>query len=321
MKIALVGATGVVGEQILEQFTQRSFQFRELRLFASANSDDDLIEFGGESLAVRDLSADAFDGVDLAIFATPASVSLDWCPVAKAAGSICIDLSAACPEGVDNLLVAGVNSGMLTGAMISTPASLTVQLALLLDTLGQVAELRSILVTRFSPASAQGRKGLDELQKQAGELLNGRPANPQVFPAQLAFNGIPAVNADQDRGLADELATVLGTPDLNIHINSLQLPLFYGEGAFVRVEFSSLVSTEKIRKAISSAEALTLIEQPPMPTFVDAIGAEEILVSLCPPQVEPSMTFDFWSVADNIGRCAAGNVVCLAEILAARIKG
>ncbi len=319
MKIALVGATGVIGEQILEQFIKRSFPVGELRLFASADSDGEFIDFGGESLLVGLLSADSFEGIDLAIFATPAEISRDWCPIASAAGAICIDLSAASRlEATANLLVAGVNTEQLSGAMISTPASLTVQLALLLGALRQAGELRSVLVTTVSPASAYGRKGLAELQKQAGELLNGRPVVNQVFSAQLAFNCLPSAGTADEKTLAAELCRVLDLADLDIRINRLQLPLFYGEGAFVRVEFSSSVSVERVKSVLGAAEALDLQEHD-LPALIDAVGEEEMLVRLCASPAEPTTIFDLWYAADNVGRCAAGNTVRLAEMLATRI--
>lgn len=320
MKIALVGATGVVGEQILEQFVKRSFPLGELRLFASVESDGEFVDFGGESLLVGVLTEDSFAGIDLAIFATPPEVSRAWCSVAAAAGAICIDLSTA--NRLDpsaNLLVAGVNAEAFNGTMVSTPASLTVQLGLLLNALRQVAELRSVLVTTVAPASAHGRKGLAELQKQAGELLNGRPVVSQVFPSQLAFNCLPSAGSDQEATLAAELCRVLDLEGLNVHINRLQLPLFYGEGAFVRVEFSSAVSPGQVAAVLAAAEALELQDQAGLPELLDAVGEEGVCVQLCAPPVEPATVFDLWCAADNAGRCAAGNAVRLAEIVATRI--
>ncbi len=320
MKIALVGATGVVGEQILEQLTKRSFPVGELRLFASAESDGDFVDFAGEPLLVAVLSPEAFRGIDLAIFATPAEVSCDWSLVATAAGAISIDLSAAGRlDPATNLLVAGVNDRQVSGAKISTPASLTVQLALLLNSLRQVATLKSVLVTAVSPASGQGRKGLAELQKQAGELLNGRPVVSQVFPAQLAFNCLPSAGSEQEEALATELRKVLELEGLEIQINRLQLPLFYGEGAFVRVEFDAVVALERIQSDLGEAEAFALQEGAELPTLIDAVGEEELLVQLCGSTSESSATLDLWCAADNLGRCAAGNVVRIAELLAKHI--
>ena len=320
MKIALVGATGVVGEQILEQFIKRSFPVGELRLFASTDSDGELVDFDGEPLPVSSLSADSFGGIDLVIFATPSAVSLDWCPIATAAGALCIDLSASSRlDDASCLLVAGVNDEKLHGAMISTPDSLTVQLALLLGALRQVAELRSLLVTSVTPASRQGRKGLAELQGQAGELLNGRPVINKVFSSQLAFNCLPSAGTDQEKNLAAELCRVLELAELDIHINRLQLPLFYGEGAFVRVEFSSAVGVGQVSAVLDAADSFDLQERTELPALIDAVGEEEMLVQLCALPSEETAVFDLWYAADNIGRCAAGNIVRLAEIVAARI--
>jgi aspartate-semialdehyde dehydrogenase len=320
MKVALVGATGVVGEQILEQFVTRSFPVGELRLFASAESDGDFVDFAGDPVLVGALNADAFAGIELAIFATPAEVSREWCPVAAAAGAICIDLSAAGRlDTSTDLLVAGVNDTQLSGAKISTPASLTVQLGLLLGALRRVGGLRSVLVTAVAPASAEGRKGLAELQKQAGELLNGRPAVHQVFSSQLAFNCLPSADTGQEENLVAELRKVLDLVDLNVQLNRLQLPLFYGEGAFVRVEFSSEVSRERVEAVLTSSEVFELREGPELPALIEVVGEEEMLVRLCGSSSESATVFDLWYAADNLGRCAAGNTVRLAETLAARI--
>ncbi len=320
MKVALVGATGVVGEQILEQFIKRSFPIGKLRLFASDNSDGELVDFDGEPLPVTALGVDSFAGIDLAIFATPLEVSRDWCPIATAAGALCIDLSANSRlDDSGSLLVAGVNDDQLSGAMISAPDSLTVQLALLLGELRQVAELSSILVTSVAPASGLGRKGLAELQGQAGELLNGRPVVSKVFSSQLAFNCLPSADTDHEKKLADELCRVLDLADLDVHINRLQLPVFYGEGAFVRVEFTTAVSVEQVRTVLDAADSLDLQEHADLPALIDAVGEDELLVHLCASPSEKTAVFDLWYAADNIGRCAAGNIVRLSEMLAARI--
>ena len=320
MNIALVGATGVVGEQILEQLSKRSFPVGELRLFASAESDGDFVDFAGEPLLVGVLSPEAFLGIDLAIFATPAEVSCDWSSVATAAGAICIDLSATGRlDPATNLLVAGVNDRQVSGAKISTPASLTVQLALLLASLRQVGTLKSVLVTAVSPASSQGRKGLAELQNQAGELLNGRPVVSQVFPAQLAFNCLPSSGSEQEEALATELRKVLELEGLEIQINRLQIPLFYGEGAFVRVEFDAAVAMDSVRTTLAVAESFALQEGTELPALIDAVGEEELFVQLCGSASGSSAVLDLWCTADNLGRCAAGNVVRIAELQATRI--
>jgi len=321
MKIALVGATGVVGEQILEQLIERSFPVGELHLFASAESDGEFVDFAGESLLISTLGEDSFAGIDLVIFATPSEVSQEWCPAAAAAGVISIDLSAASRlNDSGSLLVAGVNSDKFAGTMVSTPASLTVQLSLLLNVLRRVAELQSVLVTSVAPASVRGRKGLDELQKQTGELLNGRPVVSQVFSSQLAFNCLPTADTAQEQTLVDELCRVLDHQGLNVQINRLQLPVFYGEGGFVRIEFSSAVSTEQVKAALTAAEDFELQDQSDFPELIDAVGEELLLVRLCASPAEPSRVFDLWYAADNVGRCAAGNAVRLAEIVAARLS-
>lgn len=317
MNVALVGATGVVGRQILEQFTARSFPFGELRLFASSASAGEFLDVGTESLPVLELHADAFAGIDLAIFATPAAVSCEWCGRAAAAGVCCIDLSPDARLDAERpLLVAGLNANRQDVKLCSTPASLTQQLARLFMVLRQVGPIENLLVTALAPASRLGRQGLDELQKQTGELLNGRPAQSRVFAGQLAFNCLPSNGGSDEADLADELRKVLDDADLAIDINQLQLPLFYGEGGFVRVEFTAPVSAGQLRDELDATSGITLSAEAMLPTPLDAVAEGELLVRLCGPQEEQSRQFDLWFAADNVAGSAA-NVVQLAELLIA----
>ncbi len=320
VNIALVGATGVVGEQILEQFDTRSFPLGKLRLFASTTSVGEFIDFNDESLPVEELTPGVFAGIDLAIFAAPAEVSRDWCPRAVEAGVVCLDMSAAARlEESRPLLVAGINDARLEGGMFSTPAGLTVQLALLVKALRAVGVFHRLLVTAVAPASAAGCRGIDELKKQAGELLNGRPAQNRVFPAPLAFNCLPSGDSDVEAALVAELCKVFESENFAVQINQLQLPLFYGAGGFVRIEYSSPVEAQQVSDVIAAAEGIDLRESAEFPTPIDSVGSDELLVRLCSSSAEASTTFDLWYAADNVGRCGAGNVVRLAEVLATRL--
>lgn len=321
MNLALVGATGVVGEQILEQLDARSFPVGELRLFASEDSVGDVVDFAGESQLLRPLDENAFTEIDLAIFATPVAVSRQWLPVAARAGALCIDLSSA--ERLSDeraLVVAGVNEDVIDGAVFTTPASLVVQLARLLNSLRVSESLVALQVTAVLPASAAGRPGFDELQKQAGDLLNGRPAHEAIFPGRLAFNCLPVSGSVSDV-VADELRKVLQLPaQLRLRVQQLMAPLFFGEAAFVCLEFAREADPEAIREAIERAEELRLVADIQDATPNDAIGQDEILVHLIDSPSGAADRIELWIAADNAGSGAAGNVVRLAESLVKKLQ-
>lgn len=318
MNLALVGATGVVGEQILEQLAERSFPAGKLRLFASEDSVGNFVDFATESLPLGLLDGDAFADVDLVVFATPAEVSMRWMPLARRAGAICVDLSAANRhDGEHGLIVAGVNDETLGGAQLCSPASLVIQLARLIRALEVCGQVEDVYVTALSPATSAGRAGFAELHKQAGELLNGRPAQHQVFPAQLAFNCLPG--AEDGASLERELRRVLAlSPQLPIRINRMLVPLFYGEGAYLRVLFDRSVDAEALRNALQATNGLELVEGEDVPGPLDAVGSDALLVSLCGPRDGESSCVDLWFAADNAGGAAA-NAVSLVEMLASRI--
>lgn len=318
MNLALVGATGIAGEHILELLSKRSFPLGELRLFASAVSDGEFIEYGDDSLLVGTLSEESFVGIDLVIFAAPEEVSRDWLPAASKAGAVCLDLSAySCLDGNCSMLVAGVNDERLVGARIAAPASLTVHLSRLLDSLTKAVTLRTVLATAVASASDKGRKGLAELQKQSGELLNGRPATSQIFPAQLAFNCLPS--AEEGLRVSTDLCRVLDATDLDIQVNFLRLPLFYGDGAFLRIELAEPISFTTFSDILKTAPGIAVQSVPECLTPIDAIGEQDILVQLSEPENETSSVFDLWFVADNLSCGAVENAVRLAERLASKL--
>jgi aspartate-semialdehyde dehydrogenase len=298
----------------------RNFPAGELRLFASDDSVGEFLEVDDQSLPVGQLTADAFHSVDLVIFATPADVSELWCPRALETGAVCIDLSAAGRlDKTRPLLVAGVNDEAFSSGVCSSPASSVVALALLLGALRKAGEVKRLLVTMVTPASARGMRGLDELRKQTGELLNGRPAQNKIFPAQLAFNGLPSGDDSREVSLKAELGKILNDTDLAVRINQLELPLFYGEGGFVRVDFATPVVREQVVDWLTATSGIDLQDQGDYPTLLDAVGCDDVLVRLHSSD-ETTTTLDFWYVVDNIVRCGAGNAVRLAEKILVEVR-
>jgi len=321
MNLALVGATGVVGEQILEQLAERSFPVGELRLFASEDSVDNLVDFAGESFPVAPLAEDAFADIDLVIFATPAAVSSRWEPVANSAGAVSVDLSeAARLESERALIVSGVNEDAINGAQLSTPSSLVVHLARLLKALGPCGELTEINVTAIAPASAAGRAGFDELQKQAGDLLNGRPTQQQVFENRLAFNCLPAGNGQRKQTQVAELRKVTSLPaELPINLQQLTIPLFFGEGGYLNLRFAEQADVASVTAALQSSDDVELVESCDAATPLDAIDSEQLLVCLAEQEITEKR-IDLWFAADNAGSGGALNLVRLVETLALKLR-
>ena len=315
MNVALVGATGVVGRQILEQFTERSFPVGELRLFASEASVGEFVDFAGDSLPLRPLSEESFAGIDLVILAAPAAICPGLAAQAERAGACCVDLSSAARlDDARPLLVAGVNDQGFGGALCSAPDSLTVELALLLGALQTAGRPASILAHLLVPASDAGRAGIDDLQKQTGELLNGRPLPSGVFSAQLAFNCLPRI----ETGVVAELERILPLEGCELRVNRLLMPAFFGSGGFVRVIFDEPVAPGAVEDALGSQALIELESSSELLSPLETVGAERLAVQCCSRPTDAGREYDFWFVADNIGLGAAGNALRLAERMVAR---
>lgn len=328
--LAIVGATGMVGRQIIEVLEERKLPIKGLRLLASEKSVGEFVEFNDESLPVQQLAQDSFSDVDIALFCATDSISEEYCSIAVQAGAICIDTSSfwRMAEGVP-LIVPSVNADALDDVrgkrIVASPSSSAVQLALTLKAVSVCSAPKRVIVSTYQPVSENGQLGVDELRKQSGELLNGRPAKNKVYPHQISFNCIPQVGRFTDDGstvdemsLVAETAKVLALQDLKMSVTAVRVPVFYGLSQSLNIETVEAVSVEDARRELEAMVDVELIdeicdEEYPMP--VDVAGQDSVYVGRVRLDTSNPNTLNLWVAADNLRQGAATNVVQIAELL------
>ena len=329
--IAVVGATGAVGNEMLRVLEERTFPVKSLRLLASERSEGNFLEFAGEELMVERLTRDSFRGIDIALFSAGGDRSREFCPLAAAAGAVCIDNSSAWRMDHDvPLVVPEVNPGEIVHfrkkGIVANPNCSTIQMVAVLKPLLDFAGIKRIVVSTYQAVSGTGRKAIDELRIQAGELLNGRPAECKVYPHQIAFNCLPHIDAFQENGytaeemkLVNETRKILGDDSIRVTATTVRVPVFYGHGESINIETGKKVTAAQARELLAAAPGVQLADDParqlyPMP--IDAAGQDLVLVGRIREDESIDNGLNLWVVADNLRKGAATNAVQIAEILA-----
>jgi aspartate-semialdehyde dehydrogenase len=326
--VALIGATGAVGREILQVLEEREFPLRDITLLASARSEGTRLEFRGHHRAVRLLTKEALTGVDIAIFAADVETSRDYASHAVAAGAVVIDCSGAFRHDPQvPLCVPEVNALPPHQGMVATPHSLTVQTVLALAPLHTAASLKRVVIATYQAVSGMGREAMEEFDQQLRDLLNFRAVQTGAFPHQLAFNCVPQCGDFLDNGytseemaLVDELRRILAVPDLPITATAVRVPLMHSHGAAVCVETARPLSPDAARDILASAPGLQVEDDTkrlsyPLP--VHANGQDAVFVGRIRADQSVPYGLHLWIVADNLRKGAALNVVQVAERLLA----
>ncbi len=326
--IALVGATGVVGEQLLECLEEREFPVGELRCLEGDTGVGKILEFQGKPAPVTQLRHDSFSGIDIAFFCGGSSASREYCPSAVAAGAVCIDSSSAWRMDPDvPLVVPEVNpqriGDYLKKGIIAIPSSSVIPLVLVLKPLNNGAALKRIVVSTYQAVSGSGRNAIKELQSQVGELLNGRPVTSKVYPHQIAFNCIPQIdNFEADGTTREELMLVNETrkimeTEIKVTATAVRVPVFYGHSESVNIETVSPLTVATARELLVAAPGLELLDNPAegvYPMAVDAAGQDLVLVGRLRDDDSVDHGLNLWIAADNL-RNGAATAIRIAEML------
>lgn len=328
--VAVVGATGAVGRQILEILEERKFPVGEIRLLASERSDGDFLDFRDEQFIVQTLSEDSFKGIDIALFSAGGERSASFCPIAVAAGAVCIDNSSAWRMDVEvPLVVPEVNPEAIAGyknkGIIANPNCSTIQLVVALKPLHDCSPIRRLVVSTYQSVSGSGQKAIDELRVQCGELLNGRPCDPKVYPHQIAFNCLPHIDTFLDNGytgeemkLVNETRKIFGDESLRITATAVRVPVFYGHSESVNVETVGAISVAKAREVLAAAPGVELVDdvaEMDYPMSINAAGQDQVLVGRIRIDESCDNALNLWLAADNLRKGAATNAVQIAELL------
>lgn len=325
LEIAVIGATGTVGETLVQLLEEREFPVSTLHLLASIESAGASVPFRGKNLRVRDVAEFDFAHVRLAFFAAGEAVTRSFASRALQAGCSVIDLSGALEQGV--ALVAGANDSALAKlqapfALIS-PSPSTVALASVLAPLQEVLTPERICVTACLSVSSRGREGVNELARQTAELLNARPLEPRFFDRQVAFNILAQPDAVDEEGhaqlerrLARELKEVLASPGLDVAATCVLAPVFFGDSLSVCIQSAKDVDLGAVNAALEEADALECVELGDYPTAVgDAVGQDVIYVGRVRKGLEDPRQLNLWIASDNVRKGAALNAIQSGELL------
>lgn len=331
LNIAVVGATGAVGEAMLTVLAERDFPIKQLYPLASARSAGKTVVFKKQTLEVLDLAEFDFEGIDIALFSAGGSVSKEFAPKAVAAGAIVID-NTSCFRYEDDipLVVPEVNPHRIADfryrGIIANPNCSTIQMVVALKPIHDAVGIERINVATYQAVSGTGHKAVTELIHQVGELLNGRPVSPAVYPQQIAFNVLPHIDIFEDNGytreemkMVRETVKIMEDEAIKVNPTTVRVPVLYGHSEAIHLELKAPMTAEQARQLLSKAPGLVVVDNPakleyPTP-ITHAIGRNEVFVGRIRQDISHPRGLNLWVVADNIRKGAATNAVQIAEIL------
>lgn len=328
--IAIVGATGAVGETMLSILAERQFPVGELHVLASERSAGDTVEYGARKLTVGNLADFDPAGVDIALFSAGGDVSKAHAPRFAAAGAVVIDNSSAFRYDDDvPLVVAEVNPEAAADrprGIIANPNCSTMQMLVALAPIHRAVGITRINVATYQSVSGAGRSAMEELGRQTAALLNFQEAKPERFAAQIAFNLIPQIDAFLDNGytkeemkLVWETRKILGDDGIQVNPTAVRVPVFYGHSEAVHLETREKIDADRARELLAGAPGVEVVDDPASgawPTPVThAAGTDPVYVGRIREDISHPRGLSLWVVSDNIRKGAALNAVQIAELL------
>ncbi|KPZ01196.1 aspartate-semialdehyde dehydrogenase [Pseudomonas syringae] len=326
--IAVVGATGTVGETVVQVLEERNFPVGNLYLLASIESAGHSVPFRGKNVRVREVDEFDFSTVRMAFFAAGPAVSRSHAEKAVAAGCTVIDLSGAFTSAQAPNLVPEINATLLHSrgiapCLVASPSASATAVALALAPLRGLIDIQSVMVTACLAVSALGREGVSELARQTTELLNVRPLEARFFDRQMAFNLLAQVGTPDasghlplERRLVEELRELLALPSLKVSATCIQVPVFFGDSFTVALRTAGAVDVAAVNAALESAEGIELVDAGDYPTPVgDAVGQDVVYVGRVRAGTDDSEQLNLWLTSDNVRKGAALNAVQVGELL------
>ncbi|KPB94763.1 Aspartate-semialdehyde dehydrogenase [Pseudomonas syringae pv. maculicola] len=326
--IAVVGATGTIGETVVQVLEERHFPVGNLHLLASIESAGHSVPFRGKNVRVREVDAFDFSQVRLAFFAAGPAISRSYAEKAIAAGCSVIDLSGAFPSAQAPNVVPEINATLLNTCgvaphLVASPSASATAVALALAPLRALLDIQSVAVTACLAVSALGREGVSELARQTTELLSVRPLETRFFDRQMAFNVLAQVGKPDESGhlslekrLVDELRELLALPSLKVSATCIQVPVFFGDSFTVALRTAGPVDVVAVNAALESADGIELVDVGDYPTPVgDAVGQDVVYVGRVRAGTDDPEQLNLWLTCDNVRKGAALNAVQVGELL------
>jgi aspartate-semialdehyde dehydrogenase len=329
--VAVVGATGAVGEEMLRTLVQRKFPYGKVHAVASSRSAGEFVDFGDDELEVQDLATFDFSKVKIGLFSPGAEVSKVYAPRAAAAGCIVIDNTSQFRYDKDiPLVVPEVNPQAIAGfrnrGIIANPNCSTIQMLVALKPIHDAAGIERINVATYQSVSGTGKPAIDELVQQSGEALNGRPIERKVYPKQIAFNVLPHIDVFMDNGYTKEemkmvweTQKIMGDDSIRVNATTARVPVFYGHSEAVHIETRRKITADQARELLSKAPGVTVIDERRdggYPTAVtEAAHEDAVFVGRIREDISHPRGLNLWIVADNVRKGAALNSIQIAEVL------
>jgi aspartate-semialdehyde dehydrogenase len=326
--VAIVGATGAVGAELIQLLEQREFPLRGLKLLASAKSAGKTFKFKGEEIPVETLSKDSFRSVDIALFSAGASISREFAPHAVGAGAVMIDNSSAFRMEQDvPLVVPEINPADIQKhrGIIANPNCTTIIALMALYPLHKVFRVKRVIASSYQAVSGAGAKAILELSLQSKSFFSGEPAEPEVFPYTIAFNVLPQVDVFLDNGytkeevkFVNESRKIMHHPTLRASITCVRVPVFRAHSVAMHAEFKEPVSVEQARDVLAKFQGVDLVDDPgtqkyPMPLQV--AGKNNCQVGRIRADSALDNGLAFWVCGDQLLKGAALNALQIAEAL------
>jgi len=330
-KVAIVGATGLVGQEFIKTLEQRNFPMASLKLLASERSVGKKLLVGGQELEVKEATPESFPGIDIALFSAGAEISRHLSPIAAKAGVVVVDNSAAFRMASNvPLVVPEVNPEDIEWhrGIIANPNCSTIQMVVALHPLHKANPIKRIVVDTYQAVSGTGSAAVDELTTQTRQVLNGQNTIPHVYPHQIAFNVLPEIDVFWDNGytreewkLVEETRKIMHAADIALSATCVRVPVFTGHSEAVHVEFTRPMSPDEAERILAEAPGVKILDDPAISLYPQpwaAAGTDEVFVGRIRRDASHANGLVMWIVADNLRKGAALNAVQIAEEMISR---
>ncbi len=328
--IAIAGATGAVGQEMMDILIERKFPINELRLLASNRSAGKELEYNNKKITVQELDADSFKDIDIALFSAGGSRSKEFAPIAVRAGAIVVDNSSAFRMDEDvPLVIPEINPQALAGykkkGIVANPNCTTAVTVMALKPLHDLGKIKRVIASSYQAVSGAGAQAIEELRKQTLAWANSEEIHSATFPHQIAFNLLPQIDSFTDNGytkeemkLHNETRKILGDNDMALTATTVRVPVFRAHSVSVNIETERKISAEEAREALSNFPGVKVLDEPselkyPMP--IDVAGKDDCIVGRIREDYTVPNGLSFWVVGDQLRKGAALNAVQIAELL------
>jgi len=329
--VAVVGATGLVGETMISVLEQRKFPVGELHLLASSRSAGQTMTFRNKKVRVKDLAEFDFTGVQIGLFSAGGSVSGEHAPRAAAAGCVVIDNTSRFRQDADiPLVVPEVNPGAIAEyrnrGIIANPNCSTIQMLVALKPIYDEGGIERIVVSTYQAVSGAGRRHMEDLARQTALLMNGKPFESELYKRPIAFNALPHIDVFEDNGftreemkMVRETHKILGDAAIQVNATAVRIPVFFGHSESVYVQTREPVPVERARILLKKAPGVVLMDDPATQLYptaaTDAANQDAVFVGRLRQDLFDERGLSMWVVSDNVRKGAALNSVQIAELL------